>query len=418
MKLVSIAAAAMLLFGAGTAQAQTGAPTLADVNADACGVFATASKMAGLLTDTKSANYYDLRTTIVSFRGWAVMLREHKPGAKLLTYMAKIEGLANVADQGAKVMLAKLPSSGKITVGDFKWPMTTIVEAFKTVSEDPLYDGCGKSSGLPKPSATPISTSATDSDTGESQIIEDYTITLIKVEEDKTYIGTAPNEGNRFVSLELLIESGADEGVNVNMFYGNLKDVNGYSYDPIGGKEPRLAMEHDLMRGGKARGWITFEIPKTAMGLVFYFKPPGRKGDLRFEFKLGNLGEARSDLEQLPNVSASGETALPTPRPVARPTRRPLRPTATVPPVVVTQPTLSSQAPQPTARPDDPTKVPEQPSQPKPVVPASPPTSSTEAPPSGGSEPTVVPQNPPPPPAPPTEAAPPPKFEATVAPSP
>jgi len=87
----------------------------------------------------------------------------------------------------------------------------------------------------------------------------------------------------------------------------------------------------------------------------------------------------------------------PTPRPAARPTRRPPRPTATASAKPAVQPTQGPGT-QPTARPDDPTKVPASQQQPNPTSPPPQPTS--------------------PPPAPPTEAAPPPKSESTVAPSP
>lgn len=397
MKLVSIAAAIMLLFGVSTAQAQSGAPTLADVNADACGVFATASKMLGFLTDTKTANYYDLRTTIVSFRGWAVVLREHKPGAKLLTYIAKIEGLANAADQGAKVMLAKLPPSGKITVGDFKGPMTTIVEAFKTVSEDPLYDGCGKSTEKRIPTATATSTVSSNtspkisSAIGKAIKLGDYTVTLTNLESDLTYRSTKPATENRLIAVELLIESGADQGVYVNPFYGHIHDADGYVYDAMIAKEPSLPNEDNLKSGRKARGWITIEVPKTAKGLLFVYKPPSSGDELRFEFDLGDLATSGSALDQIP----IGSTPNDTPRPTARPARRPSRPTATVPPVAAIQPTQASIA-QPTVRPDDPTKVPQSQSSP-----AQPPTQPTSAPPPSA-----------------TEAPPPPKLEPTTAPSP
>lgn len=93
----------------------------------------------------------------------------------------------------------------------------------------------------------------------------------------------------------------------------------------------------------------------------------------------------------------AAKTPTATLRAAARPTRRPIRPTATVPPVAVVQ---STQAPiaQSTTHLNDPTKVPLSPSQsdPAPAQPTSPPA--------------------PPPPA--TEAPPPPKAEPTTAPSP
>lgn len=111
---------------------------------------------------------------------------------------------------------------------------------------------------------------------GETIAQGGYRLTVTKVEEAQAFGDFARAEaGKKLVAVEMLIESGADEGVDINpMFYAKVKDADGYEYSAsLAGKEPTLKAQNNLPKGEKVRGWVTFEVPETASGLVLSYKP-------------------------------------------------------------------------------------------------------------------------------------------------
>jgi hypothetical protein len=77
-----------------------------------------------------------------------------------------------------------------------------------------------------------------------------------------------PKPDNRFVVVEVLYQSTGSEPVEYNQFDWTVSDGQGFSYRPsFSDKDPQLR-SGQLDLGGKARGFITFEIPTTAQGLV------------------------------------------------------------------------------------------------------------------------------------------------------
>jgi hypothetical protein len=102
-----------------------------------------------------------------------------------------------------------------------------------------------------------------------------YILTINSFEKADTsgpYI--TPKAGNTFAILDITIESAKDKGVNVNPFYGKIRDSKGYSYTSTVGKTPALDYTNDLPAGQKLRGWVTYEIPKDATELVYEYAPP------------------------------------------------------------------------------------------------------------------------------------------------
>jgi hypothetical protein len=141
----------------------------------------------------------------------------------------------------------------------------------------------------PTPQPTPTATSGI-AKVGDTVVQGGYIITLLNVEKsEKGYQSYgAPGEGKVLVAVEIVIESGADEGVHVNPFYCSLKDSDGYEYGVyFFGKDPALQSTNDLPKGEKSRGWVTFEVVKTATGLVFIYAPITFGADVRIKFDLG-----------------------------------------------------------------------------------------------------------------------------------
>ena len=123
---------------------------------------------------------------------------------------------------------------------------------------------------------------------GETVTQGAYSITLANVETATSYgeFMTATS-GNKYISVELVIQSSAATGVNVNPFYVTLKDSSGYEYTTaLLGKEPTLKSQNDLPAGELVRGWITFEVPEASSGFTLTYDPLSFDG-IKIRFDLG-----------------------------------------------------------------------------------------------------------------------------------
>lgn len=138
----------------------------------------------------------------------------------------------------------------------------------------------------PVPEDTPT-TAPNIGKVGDTITQGDYIITVVSVETAQEFGDFVKvKEGNIFVATELIVESGAAAGVSVNPLYISVKDAEGFEYtSTILGKEPSLKSQNDLPAGEKMRGWVTFEVPTTATGLILTYQPLG--GNVRIRFDLG-----------------------------------------------------------------------------------------------------------------------------------
>jgi hypothetical protein len=81
-----------------------------------------------------------------------------------------------------------------------------------------------------------------------------------------------PKAGNRFIVAEVLYESTGTDKVSYNPYDWKLSDSNGYDYDQTyTGIGPELH-SGELAPGGKARGFIGYEVPKQANGFTLKAK--------------------------------------------------------------------------------------------------------------------------------------------------
>jgi hypothetical protein len=116
-----------------------------------------------------------------------------------------------------------------------------------------------------------------------------YSITLTKVEKNSYFDDLQQAEaGKIYLSVEIIVQSGADTGVSANPAFCRLSDASGYSYDPTyGGKQPLLAAVNDLPKGDRTRGWVTFLVPENVKGLFFTYKPLSSLDKTLIRFDLG-----------------------------------------------------------------------------------------------------------------------------------
>lgn len=115
---------------------------------------------------------------------------------------------------------------------------------------------------------------------------EEY-MTVEKAEKGYTSDLIKPAAGNINVSFLIAFEGINPSGASYNPFYFKAKDDSGfeYTYSPFG-KEPSLSSSNDLQPGKIARGWMTFEIPKSAKTMTLTYTPGFLGEPVEFSFKL------------------------------------------------------------------------------------------------------------------------------------
>jgi hypothetical protein len=121
---------------------------------------------------------------------------------------------------------------------------------------------------------------------GDTLIQGNYLVALVSVEKNKCFGEySCSGDGRILVAVEIIVKS-VGEGVHVNPFYCKIKDSQGYEYlVSLMGKEPSLKSQNDLPFREISRGWITFELPENATGLIFSYEP--FNNDTRIRFYLG-----------------------------------------------------------------------------------------------------------------------------------
>lgn len=112
---------------------------------------------------------------------------------------------------------------------------------------------------------------------GEIVKVDDVQIVINEVKEVPGTQYFAPDEGNRFISVDLTIENlGSDDFIVSSLMLFALKDDTGQEYSisisgiaASDGKSP----DGTIIPGDKLRGQLVYEIPVDASGLVLIFEP-------------------------------------------------------------------------------------------------------------------------------------------------
>jgi hypothetical protein len=108
---------------------------------------------------------------------------------------------------------------------------------------------------------------------GELGQARDYSMSVESIKDCPMDPPFAPKRGNAKVGLEVSIQGVSDREVPVNVFYATLYDAREDSYRAtLAGCEPSLPSLR-VTNGKTARGFVTFEIPKTADKLELRYAP-------------------------------------------------------------------------------------------------------------------------------------------------
>lgn len=112
---------------------------------------------------------------------------------------------------------------------------------------------------------------------GETVIVDDVQVVINEVKEVPGTEYFKPEEGKRFVSVDLTLENlGSTDFTVSSLLLFSLKDDTGQEYSisisgitASGGKSP----DGTIIPGDKLRGQLVYEIPVNASGLVLIFEP-------------------------------------------------------------------------------------------------------------------------------------------------
>ncbi len=129
-----------------------------------------------------------------------------------------------------------------------------------------------------KPTVAPTQAASVAKATPKTVKKGNFVMTVNSVEMPASFvvvgIDNTPKTGMRFVTLDLTIVSEANEDVDANTLYASLKDSKGNKYAAsLLGREPELPSQNNIARGERVQGWVTFEVPVSAVGLVFVYEP-------------------------------------------------------------------------------------------------------------------------------------------------
>jgi len=101
----------------------------------------------------------------------------------------------------------------------------------------------------------------------EASIGEDW---KIKVSKPVDYVSTdeweQPDDGNKYIAVELEYFNNSDKSDTVNPMNLTLRDSEGHSYDMswMAAKKPDFGSDDTVTAGGSLKGWVTFEVPTNA----------------------------------------------------------------------------------------------------------------------------------------------------------
>jgi Domain of unknown function (DUF4352) len=122
---------------------------------------------------------------------------------------------------------------------------------------------------LPEEPAPP--TSSAVHQLGEKVSAPDFRMVVKAVKECKARHYYRPKASDMWLGVQLYVEGTSAHEVRVDRFDTTLEDGAGHVYRPtLDTCEPGLPNAR-LTQGDHAHGWITFEVPRAASGLVFQF---------------------------------------------------------------------------------------------------------------------------------------------------
>jgi hypothetical protein len=177
---------------------------------------------------------------------------------------------------------------------------------------------------IPLPTATKAKAPVVRGKLGEVLKYQDYALIVTQLEksdkvDDAGGISDQAAPDEQFIFVNLTYTNGAAEtDLDTNLFFHSptIRDSNNFIYtlDSFKGKTPALndMAGNNLRAGDKTKGWLTYQIPKTAKGLVFEFQlrntDPFTPAFGVFQVALDTDASFTLPSDQTPNgVGSSGE---------------------------------------------------------------------------------------------------------------
>jgi serine/threonine-protein kinase len=147
----------------------------------------------------------------------------------------------------------------------------------------PTIEPAPTATSKPVPTAVQLSAPIVRGKVGETLKYQDYALNISTVTISTTVEGLAGSiyqaaPDMQFVLVNVTYTNGAAEtDLHTNLFFHSptIRDSNNfiYSYDSLRSKIPALNdITDNLQVGDKVQGWLTYQLPKTAKGLVFEFQ--------------------------------------------------------------------------------------------------------------------------------------------------
>lgn len=108
---------------------------------------------------------------------------------------------------------------------------------------------------------------------GDTATLSDYKLTLLAVKECKVETYFRPKAGSIKLGVQVAVEGTRELDVPVSPFHAHLSDADDKDYSAtLAGCTPILPSVR-VAQGERAEGWITFEVPEKATGLVLLYDP-------------------------------------------------------------------------------------------------------------------------------------------------
>jgi hypothetical protein len=153
---------------------------------------------------------------------------------------------------------------------------TAAVEPTNTVFSRPANQGANPTPvptirSIPTPTAVP---QVVKGRIGETLTQNGYIVTVNSAEKSESYGDfRKAKDGFIFLAVDITIQSDKAKDVSSSVVQASLKDGQGFTYDSTWvGKDPQLASKNDIPKGEKVRGWVTFEVPKSAKGFTLEYE--------------------------------------------------------------------------------------------------------------------------------------------------
>ncbi|MDP1726948.1 MAG: DUF4352 domain-containing protein [Bacteroidota bacterium] len=125
-----------------------------------------------------------------------------------------------------------------------------------------------KTADMPTPSQ-PLKSVNTTYKIGEEIVYgTSHIITVTKYDPDTHLEFLDPEKGRKYVSVEIIYNNISDHSQGLDVMGINVYDDEGYIYDYASlTKQPQFSFISEINSGRKQKGWITFDVPKTAKNL-------------------------------------------------------------------------------------------------------------------------------------------------------